>query len=179
MLRGEPGGQAMAAGDAGARWIMQAWLFYNEKDFWQAPQIQARAVPPLAGSLARRGVLCQEASGSIYGSTHCPLSCYASLAADPGKRPPPASSLVGGRPTITDLWAAFMYQPPLYDIVWSLLLLQVLDAQRKCLSEADSRHTRPVACCHWLHVTHLVCRVNLHPRLRPLRWGGRALGRAA
>ncbi|KAK9837149.1 hypothetical protein WJX81_006355 [Elliptochloris bilobata] len=32
---------AMAAGDAGARWIMQAWLFYNEKDFWQKPQIQA------------------------------------------------------------------------------------------------------------------------------------------
>ena len=32
----------MAAGDPGARWIMQAWLFYNEKDFWQKPQIQAR-----------------------------------------------------------------------------------------------------------------------------------------
>ena len=34
--------QAMAAGDPGARWIMQAWLFYNEKDFWQKPQIQVR-----------------------------------------------------------------------------------------------------------------------------------------
>jgi len=34
--------QAMAAGDAGARWIMQAWLFYNEKAFWGAPQIKAR-----------------------------------------------------------------------------------------------------------------------------------------
>jgi len=32
----------MAAGDAGARWIMQAWLFYNEKAFWGAPQIKAR-----------------------------------------------------------------------------------------------------------------------------------------
>ena len=68
----------MAAGDPGARWIMQAWLFYNEKDFWQAPQIQARMSPPYASSLTRRGVLYCETSGSIYGSTHCPLSCYTS-----------------------------------------------------------------------------------------------------
>jgi hypothetical protein len=41
-----PGAQAMAAGDAGARWIMQAWLFYNEKAFWGAPQIKARPTLP-------------------------------------------------------------------------------------------------------------------------------------
>lgn len=33
--------QAMVAGDPSARWIMQAWLFFNEGFFWKPPQIQA------------------------------------------------------------------------------------------------------------------------------------------
>lgn len=40
---GGVGWQAMVAGDPSARWIMQAWLFFNEGFFWKAPQIQ---VPP-------------------------------------------------------------------------------------------------------------------------------------
>jgi Alpha-N-acetylglucosaminidase (NAGLU) tim-barrel domain len=32
--------QAMEAGDPTARWIMQAWLFFNEGFFWKPPQIQ-------------------------------------------------------------------------------------------------------------------------------------------
>jgi hypothetical protein len=30
----------MEAGDPTARWIMQAWLFFNEGFFWKPPQIQ-------------------------------------------------------------------------------------------------------------------------------------------
>ena len=32
--------QAMEAGDPTARWIMQAWLFFNEGFFWKPPQVQ-------------------------------------------------------------------------------------------------------------------------------------------
>lgn len=32
--------QAMAAADPSARWLMQAWLFYDNQKFWQPPQIQ-------------------------------------------------------------------------------------------------------------------------------------------
>ncbi|EIE20595.1 hypothetical protein COCSUDRAFT_37819 [Coccomyxa subellipsoidea C-169] len=32
---------AMAAADPSARWLMQAWLFYDNQKFWQPPQIQA------------------------------------------------------------------------------------------------------------------------------------------
>lgn len=40
------GVQAMVAGDPSARWIMQAWLFFNEGFFWKPPQIQALPRPP-------------------------------------------------------------------------------------------------------------------------------------
>ena len=33
--------QAMSAADPQARWLMQAWLFYDNQDFWKPPQIQA------------------------------------------------------------------------------------------------------------------------------------------
>lgn len=40
--------QAMSAADPQARWLMQAWLFYDNQDFWKPPQIQASAlIPPL------------------------------------------------------------------------------------------------------------------------------------
>ncbi|KAK9787358.1 hypothetical protein WJX73_007278, partial [Symbiochloris irregularis] len=32
--------QGMAKADPTARWLMQAWLFYDESDFWQGPQVQ-------------------------------------------------------------------------------------------------------------------------------------------
>ena len=34
--------QAMATADPGARWLMQAWLFYDNQDFWRPPQIKVR-----------------------------------------------------------------------------------------------------------------------------------------
>lgn len=39
---------------------MQAWLFYNEKDFWQKPQIQVRRHP----TSRRRQKLCLARWGS-------------------------------------------------------------------------------------------------------------------
>lgn len=33
--------QAMAAADPGAKWLMQAWLFYDNQEFWQPLQIEA------------------------------------------------------------------------------------------------------------------------------------------
>ena len=33
--------QAMSAADPQARWLMQAWLFYDNQDFWKPPQIKA------------------------------------------------------------------------------------------------------------------------------------------
>ena len=46
-----PPAQAMEAGDPSARWIMQAWLFFNEGFFWKPPQIQVllRDAWPLSG----------------------------------------------------------------------------------------------------------------------------------
>jgi hypothetical protein len=32
----------MAQADPDATWLMQGWLFYSEKDFWQEPQIEVR-----------------------------------------------------------------------------------------------------------------------------------------
>ncbi|BDA50506.1 Alpha-N-acetylglucosaminidase [Coccomyxa sp. Obi] len=32
---------AMAAADPSAKWLMQAWLFYDNQEFWQPPQIEA------------------------------------------------------------------------------------------------------------------------------------------
>ena len=34
--------QAMEAADPGAKWLMQAWLFYDNQEFWQAPQVEVR-----------------------------------------------------------------------------------------------------------------------------------------
>ena len=30
----------MSAADPQARWLMQAWLFYDNQDFWKPPQIK-------------------------------------------------------------------------------------------------------------------------------------------
>jgi hypothetical protein len=38
---GHDSAQAMQAADPAAQWLMQAWLFYDDQDFWQPPQIQA------------------------------------------------------------------------------------------------------------------------------------------
>jgi hypothetical protein len=38
----------MAAADPSAKWLMQAWLFYDDQTFWQPPQIQA-SYPSLPG----------------------------------------------------------------------------------------------------------------------------------
>ena len=32
--------QAMATADPQAKWLMQAWLFYDNQEFWRPPQIQ-------------------------------------------------------------------------------------------------------------------------------------------
>ena len=32
--------QAMAAADPAATWLMQAWMFYDDQEFWQAPRIE-------------------------------------------------------------------------------------------------------------------------------------------
>ncbi len=32
--------QAMASADLQARWLMQAWLFYDNQEFWKPPQIK-------------------------------------------------------------------------------------------------------------------------------------------
>ena len=46
-MAGMWGMQAMEAADPGATWLMQAWLFYDDQDFWQPPQIQVRTSSPL------------------------------------------------------------------------------------------------------------------------------------
>ena len=32
--------QAMATADPKAKWLMQAWLFYDNQEFWKPPQIK-------------------------------------------------------------------------------------------------------------------------------------------
>ena len=32
--------QAMATADSQAKWLMQAWLFYDNQEFWKPPQIK-------------------------------------------------------------------------------------------------------------------------------------------
>ncbi len=32
--------QAMATADPQAKWLMQAWLFYDKQEFWKPPQIK-------------------------------------------------------------------------------------------------------------------------------------------
>ena len=46
--------QAMSAADPQARWLMQAWLFYDNQDFWKPPQIQVSdtIIPTCPFSLA-------------------------------------------------------------------------------------------------------------------------------
>ena len=34
------GAQAMATADPQAKWLMQAWLFYDNQEFWKPPQIK-------------------------------------------------------------------------------------------------------------------------------------------
>ena len=37
------GAQAMATADPQAKWLMQAWLFYDNQEFWKPPQIKVCA----------------------------------------------------------------------------------------------------------------------------------------
>ena len=43
----------MATADPQARWLMQAWLFYDNQDFWKPPQIKVCTAVLIAGGCSR------------------------------------------------------------------------------------------------------------------------------
>ena len=59
--------QGMVAADPTAKWMMQAWLFYDKSDFWQAPQ--AQVLFPTTCSLPRT---CKPPASTTAGQDELP-----------------------------------------------------------------------------------------------------------